>query len=133
MARFWTKVIAKPGDFWRLLEGFKRLRAVSYVASPKELRRLFENGYDRVELGLGYSFAGGTPDDLRASLTKDGAEAAESLLALMDEDKLVIYKPSRTDHSKVYFAESEGAARAMAGYEKLSGTGHLNEVWIWGL
>lgn len=131
MARFWTKVIAKPGDFWRLLERFNRLRAVSYVASPKELRRLFENGYDRVELVLGYSFAGGTPEDLRASLAKEGTEAAESLLTLMEEDKLIIYKPSRTNHSKVYFAEREGAARAMAGSANLSGSGHVNEVWIW--
>lgn len=131
MARFWTKVLSRPADFWRLLHGYSRLRAASYVASQKELNRLFGMGYERIALLLGYTFAGGTPEDLRTALTKEGVLGPESLLRLMDEDKLVIYRPSRTDHSKLYFLENETQARAMTGSMNLSGSGHVNEVWGW--
>src|SRR5437879_334858 len=123
MARFWTKIISGPGDFRRLLHGYTQLRAVSYVASPKELRKLFDAGFERIELVLGYSFAGGTPDDLRKALAIEGSDAAESLIRLMEEDKLVIYKPSRTDHSKLYYLEGDFAARAMTGSSNLNGSG----------
>lgn len=93
-----TAVFSRPGEFESLFEGFKQLKATSYVVSPKTLLDFQErHGLEQIELIVGENLT---------SQYKSGLEGREELVErladLTDRNLLTIWLPPRTIHTKLY-------------------------------
>ena len=102
-----TLVIAKRSDFDSLFRGFKQLRAVTYVATPRLLLQFFERfNFDRVQLVLGESFGGS-----RESLRGEGLDVVEQLATHVEDGSLEVLIPESTIHTKLYMLTKPGTVR----------------------
>jgi len=100
-----TAVITRREHFDRLFDGFTRLRCISYVTSGTLLLELMEQrGFQSVELIVGDSLAALE----RESLAEEGAPVVERLASLVENGKLTVHVPKRTNHSKLYVLNGAG-------------------------
>ena len=103
---FHLEVLRSSRGFDRLLEGFKKIRAVTYVAEARSVLDLLDkNGYEEVELVLGESFT-----DFQGSLD---AGTLMRLCSHLESGALRLYAPRKTIHSKLYILEKPGQVRIL--------------------
>ena len=111
---FRLELIRSTRGFEQLLEGFDRVRAITYVARAQNVLDFFEkHGYSAVELVLGESFT-----DVRGSLD---ASVLARLAEYLEEGSLRLYAPRKTIHSKLYILEKAGAVRDGGSYDQRMG------------
>jgi hypothetical protein len=112
--RFQTKVIARRRDFERLFEGFTRMRAITYVASPELVLEFLERrGYEHVEVVVGDSVASPTIATWKQELAEKGPDAADRVAQRIEERCLRLLVPARTVHTKMYLLERNGTVRVI--------------------
>ena len=123
---FRLELIRSTRGFEQLLEGFDRVRAITYVARAQNVLDFFEkHGYSAVELVLGESFT-----DVRGSLD---ASVLARLAEYLEEGSLRLYAPRKTIHSKLYILEKAGAVRVLHGSRNLYPTGSWDSVAVYDL
>jgi hypothetical protein len=104
-----SKVLARRGDLESLLNGFTRLRAVSYVASPDSLLTLLDKtGLESIDIVLGDAHLAAA---YRETLARKETEVTDRLLHLTESGRLQIRVPSKTIHSKLYIQTKPGLSR----------------------
>lgn len=117
--------ISGPGDWKKLTGGFTRMRAVTYVASPRDVLALFGQGYESVELILGYTLDASAESDLHKGMKKEGTQdptAIDSMASLIESGRLSIRVPRRKEHSKYYIMENSETIRFMSPSYNLTGS-----------
>ena len=98
-----TKVISKPKDFGSLFEGFKVLKAISYVASPLLILDFFDRyNYEKVEILIGEKLS--VSEEYR-DILRDKKDVIERLVELIESGKLKIFFPKKTIHTKMFIME----------------------------
>lgn len=98
-----TKVISKPKDFGSLFEGFKVLRAISYVASPLLILDFFDRyNYEKVEILIGEKLS--ISEEYR-DILREKKDVIERLVELIESGKLKIFFPKKTIHTKMFILE----------------------------
>ncbi len=119
---FQTRVISRRRDFEGLFEGFSKMRAITYVASPGLiLEFLDKRGYTLVEIVVGDSLAPARlPSEWRQHLIQQGLEFTEQLAERVEKGSLSILIPNRTIHSKLYLLERNGTARVIVSSANLT-------------
>jgi hypothetical protein len=131
-----SQVIAARRDFDRLLLGYDRLKAVSYVVSSELLLVLFnEYGFEQADVVVGDSMTGTSLiEQYRLSLRGRGVQTTRKVGELVADGKLRIYVPRRTLHSKLYILSRPSGFRIIQGSAKLTETAcqasrQVNYVW----
>ncbi len=125
-APFHLEILRSSRGFDRLLEGFERIRAVTYVAEARTVLDLFEkHGYGDVELVLGESFS-----EFQGSLD---AGVLTRLCSHLEKNSLRLYAPRKTIHSKLYILERPGQVRILHGSRNLYPTGSWDSVAVYDL
>jgi hypothetical protein len=100
-----TKVISKRKDFESLFEGFKVLRAISYVASPLTILDFFDRyKYEKVEILVGENLS--VSEEYRDALLKK-KDVIERMVELIESGKLKIFIPKKTIHTKMFILEQK--------------------------
>ncbi len=123
---FRLELIRSTKGFERLLEGYEKVKAITYVAQAQNVLDFFEkHRYSQVELVLGESFT-----DVRGSLD---ASVLAKLTGYMEEGSLRVYAPRKTIHSKLYILEKGGAVRILHGSRNLYPTGSWDSVAVYDL
>jgi hypothetical protein len=126
-----TRVIAKRTDFDDLFEGFKRMRAISYVVSPDLLLEFFdERGYAEVEVVVGENLS----DSYRKDLEQKGLDVTERLAGLIEKGALRVFVPTRTIHTKLYMLEKDDITGVIQTSANLTATAQeaskqINYAW----
>lgn len=112
---FQTKVIARRSDFEALFEGFSRMRAITYVASPDLVLEFMEKrGYAQVEVLVGDSLAPSRiSSDWRQQLAQNQLGVCERLAQRVEDGSLRILVPERTIHTKLYLLERDDVTRVI--------------------
>lgn len=121
--------IGGPGDWKKLTSGFTRMRAVTYVASPRDVLALFDQGYESVELILGYTLDASAKNDLHKGMMKEGLTPIERMAGLIESGRLSIWVPKRKEHSKYYIMETSETIRFMNASYNLTGS-HQGNTFI---
>lgn len=123
---FRLELLRSTRGFDRLLEGFNRIRAVTYVAEAHSVLDFFEkHNYTDVELILGESFT-----DFQGSLNPS---ILTRLCDHLDNESLRLYAPRKTIHSKLYILEGTGKVRIIHGSRNLYPTGSWDSVAVYDL
>jgi hypothetical protein len=123
---FRLELLRSSRGFDRLLEGFNRIRAVTYVAEAHSVLDFFEkHNYADVELILGESFT-----DFQGSLNPS---ILTRLCDRLDDGSLRLYAPRKTIHSKLYILEGTGQVRIIHGSRNLYPTGSWDSVAVYDL
>jgi len=131
-----TRVISRRRDFEGLFEGFSKMRAVTYVASPDLLLELLDSrGYARVEIIVGESLAPvQLPSVWRQELERRGLEVTGRLAERVENGSLSILVPDRTIHTKLYLLEREGITRVISSSANLTESARqarqVNYAWF---
>ncbi len=131
-----SQVIESRRDFDRLIRGYERLRAISYVVSLDLLLQLFQTyGFEQVEVLVGENLSGSSlADRYRESLSQKGEQVTCELAELVTNGRLRILVPRRCIHSKLYILGGAGAYRVIQGSLNLTETARqawtqVNYVW----
>jgi hypothetical protein len=116
-----TLYLNRPKQFDELIEGYPRMMAVSYVASPVLMLSLFErHGYEKMEILVGDN---ASMKQYKKDLRDADIEKTLRLVDLVRSGKLMIYLPSRkVVHSKFYLLEKADHSRVIVGSANLSET-----------
>lgn len=123
---FKLELIRSTRGFEKLLEGFEKVRAVTYVAEARSLLDLYEKfGCSDVEIILGESFT-----DVQSTLDP---QILGRLCAKVDEGTLRVYVPRKTIHSKMYILEKPGLVRVVYGSRNLYPSGSWDSVAVFDL
>lgn len=126
-----TRVIARRTDFDGLFEGFKRMRAISYVVSPDLLLEFFDKrGYSEVEVLVGENLS----ESYRRGLELKGLDVTERLALLTEQGVLRVFVPTRTIHTKLYILERADITRVIQTSANLTATAQdarrqINYAW----
>ena len=126
-----TRVIARRTDFDGLFEGFKRMRAISYVVSPDLLLEFFDKrGYSEVEVLVGENLS----ESYRKDLELKGLDVTERLAGLIEQGVLRVFVPTRTIHTKLYILERDDVTRVIQTSANLTATAQdarkqINYAW----
>lgn len=126
------KIIKKPEDFDSLFENFRKLRAITYVASPTVILDFFKRfKYEKIEIFMSEPFH----ENLGST------DIIEELADLAEKEKIKIFVPKRkTIHSKLYILEepsdSSNITRVIVGSPNFTepakkGTYQTNYVVYW--
>lgn len=123
-AQFRLELIRSSRGFERLLEGFEKIHAVTYVAEARSVLDFFEKlGYADVEIILGESFT-----DVQGTLDP---QVLGRLCSKVDEGILRIFVPKKTIHSKMYILEKPNHVRIVYGSRNLHPTGSWDSVAVY--
>ena len=123
---FRLELIRSVRGFEKLLEGFEKVRAVTYVAEARSVLDFYEKfGCSDVEIILGESFT-----DVQSTLDP---QVLERLCAKVGEGTLRIFVPKKTIHSKMYILEKPGLMRVVYGSRNLYPTGSWDSVAVFDL
>ena len=125
--------ISGPGYWKKLTSGFTQMRALTYVASPRDVLVLFDQGYESVELILGYTLDASAEIDLHKGMKKEGAQdptAIERMATLIESGRLSIRVPRRKEHSKYYVLENSETIRVMSPSYNLTGSRQGNTFML---
>src|SRR2546422_1937578 len=114
--------ISAPRDWDRLTAGFSRICAVTYVASPRDILRLFDQGCESVELILGHTLDDSSENALHKGMKKEDATAIDRMASLMESGRLTILVPKRREHSKYYVLETSEKIRFISPSYNLTGS-----------
>jgi hypothetical protein len=126
-----TCIIRRRADFENLFDGFCKMKAVSFVASPDLLLEFFDKrGYEQIEILVGENLS----EPYRRGLEQKGLEVVERLAQLVEAGTLRIYVPDRTVHTKLYILEGEGSVRVIQTSANLTETAQearrqINYAW----
>lgn len=126
-----TRVIARKTDFDGLFEGFKRMRAISYVVSPDLLLEFFDNrGYSEIEVLVGENLS----ESYKQDLEQKGLDVTERLAGLVERGVLRVFVPTRTIHTKLYILERDDVTRVIQTSANLTATAQearkqINYAW----
>ncbi len=121
---FHLEILRSGRGLERLLEGFKKIRAVTFVAEAQSVLDLIDKyGYQDVELILGESFT-----DFQGSL---GAGTLTRLCSHLENGILRLYAPRKTIHSKFYILERTGKVRIIHGSRNLYPTSSWDSVAVY--
>ena len=127
---FDTKIIKKRQDFEDLFFGFKRLKAVCYIASPEIIFDFFDNGYEYVELVIGNNLV----DKYKENSSPDKIDCIDKLLKLTEEKKLNIWGSPRPLHTKLFLLENDSTIRFIQTSANFTETAkqafQINYCWI---
>src|SRR5438093_12592472 len=124
--QFRLELIRSVRGFEKLLEGFERVRAVTYVAEARSVLDFFEKfGCSDVEIVLGESFT-----DVQSTMDP---QVLERLCAKVGDGTLRIFVPKKTIHSKMYILEKPGLVRVVYGSRNLYPTGSWDSVAVFDL
>tara|TARA_Y100000310_G_scaffold337975_1_gene426405 strand:+ start:4093 stop:6114 length:2022 start_codon:yes stop_codon:yes gene_type:complete len=115
-----TVVVSRQKDFDQLFEGFKKMRAVSYVSSAEVLLDFLDTkGFDHIELLVGEGINSGQfKDDLR----QKSAEVTERLAGELEAGRLRFLVSRRTIHSKFFILSDEERTRVIVTSANLTQT-----------
>ena len=103
-----TQVITRRKEFDELFNGFKKMRAVSYVISPDLLFEFYDKlGYVELEIIVGENLS----ETYRRNLEQKGIEVVERLEELVEKGALRIFIPTHTIHTKLYILERADIVR----------------------
>ncbi len=129
--QFKDKVIERRADFEGLFKGFTRLKAVSYVTSPKTLVDWMEKlGYESIEVVVGENLSNREVQDV----AKEGTDFVAKLGVLMTEGRLRVHSPKKKSlHTKFYILEGDGKRRIIQGSPNLTESARrVNQVnYVW--
>ena len=126
-----TRVISRQSDFDSLFEGYHKMKAISYVASPELLLEFLDKrGYAEIEIVVGDNLAA----DYKNNLEQKGMEVTDRLEDLMEKGILTIYVPNRTIHTKLFILENPGGVRVIQTSANLTETAQkakrqINYAW----
>ena len=126
-----TRVIARRTDFDGLFEGFKRMRAISYVVSPDLLLEFFDKrGYTEIEVLVGENLS----ESYRKDLEQKGVDVTERLARLIEQGVLRVFVPTRTIHTKLYILQRDDVTRVIQTSANLTATAQeakkqINYAW----
>ncbi len=67
-----------PGDFDKLVAGFKRMRCVTFVANTDDILRPFDQGLESMELILGYRLDESAEAEVRGGISERLGFSAET-------------------------------------------------------
>ncbi len=111
-----------PGDFDKLVAGFKRMRCVTFVANTDDILRPFDQGLESMELILGYRLDESAEAEVRNGMRQD-ISSLDRLLRLYQADKRFLpLVPKRREHSKYYILENDQTMRFVFTSYNLSGS-----------
>ena len=105
-----TQVISRKKDFAALFDGFAKMRAISYVASPSLLLEFLDDlDYEEIEVVVGENLS----DSYRKSLEREGVDVTTRLGELVEQGRLRVLVPKRSIHTKLYLLETAGYTRVI--------------------
>jgi hypothetical protein len=125
-------VIRRQRDFDALFDGFKEMKAVSYVTSCRLLLDFMENrGFTRIEMLVGENV---TIQQLKDDLTHQDRTVTERIAALVESGILRVLVPKRTIHSKFFVLRKDEFSRVIVTSANLSDTARrassqVNYAW----
>lgn len=116
-----TLYINKPTLFDDLFQGYQKIRAISYVASPLTILSIFEKfGFEQMQILVGENIG---IKHYKGELQNKELGVVQKLMSLVREEKLTIYFPkSKTIHSKFYILSKAGSHRIIVGSANFSET-----------
>ncbi|MCL0046611.1 hypothetical protein M1N18_01365 [Dehalococcoidales bacterium] len=126
-----TQVITRRKDFDELFDGFKRMRAISYIISPDLLLEFFDKrGYTELEIVVGENLS----EAYRKELEQKGVEVTDQLAELVEKGVLRIFVPTRTIHTKLYILDRADIVRVIQTSANLTATAQeakrqINYAW----
>ena len=126
-----TCVIRRKADFENLFDGFRKMKAISFVASPDLLLEFFDKrGYEEIEILVGENLS----ELYKRGLEQKGLEVVERLAQLVEAGTLRIYVPDRTIHTKLYILEGDKFVRVIQTSANLTETAQearrqINYAW----
>ena len=125
-------VISRRRDFDALFDGFKELRAVSYITSASLLLDFLENrGFRRIELLVGENL---TSQQLKEDLARRDRSVIDRIASEVEAGNLRILVPKRTIHSKFFLLGNEQFSRLIVTSANLTETARrassqINYAW----
>ena len=125
-----TKIISRLKDFDSLFEGFTKMRAISYVASPTLLVDfIVRQGYTEVEIVVGDSLT----ESYRQDLAQKGREVTERLAMMVERGVTRIWVPDRVVHTKLYILNGPANIRVILSSANLTESARrvrqINYAW----
>jgi hypothetical protein len=126
-----TRVLSRRKDFRSLFEGFTRMHAVSYVASPDLLLEfLDELGFTELEVVVGDSLS----EPYKRALEQKGVAVTARLAELVTQGRLRILVPDRLIHTKMYLLDGADRTRVIQTSANLTRTAQepsrqINYAW----
>lgn len=116
-----TLYLQKPGDFDKLISGYKSIRAISYVASPSFVLSIFEKyGFENMQLLVGENIS---INHYKKDLENKQVDLIQKMMHLVRDEKLTVYFPkNKTIHSKFYILTKGDSHRVIVGSANFSET-----------
>ena len=115
---FYPLLINSPAKFEGLFKGFRKLRAITWVASPELVLKFFEAPFEfeEIELIVGDKIV----DSYRNSLVSKNVNVTDEILNKIKEGDLTIYGSDRPLHTKLFILEAYNQIRIINGSANLT-------------
>ena len=131
---FKTAILKRRTQWDKLFNGFKRMKAVSFVVQPVFLLEYFDNrGYESIEILVGK----GLTEQYKDKMADTKWQTIDQLHSKIDSDELVLWGTKDLVHSKLYILENDDFTRVITGSPNLSykasGSGQTEFVTYWDL